>query len=360
MKPGSILRIFLISIALSICLSYSAAPAERYTFPFHKELRTGGNPSLRVRNTSGEIKIESHPENKVIIDAFKVVKADNHEKAKRMADEIEVIIENRDSQIEIKTRYPSRRSRGLMRRLFSSGGSISMRVDYHILVPQEIDLNILGTSGDVSISDISGEVEVNVTSGDLSARRIEGDIDLESTSGDMEIFNVEGDITVRATSSDLEMSAITGNVQISSTSGNTSVEEIAGSVRIDKTSGDVYLDRIRGNIQVSSSSGDLIVDQVEGGLDLETSSGDIEVETEIWPEYEYHAETSSGSIDLTLPEDSDAQVALRTSSGSIKSELPLVLSTISRNSFRGELGSGGPEIHLVTSSGEIKLREYKR
>ncbi len=360
MKPRSILRILLISTTLLICLSYSAAPAERYTFTLHKEVPTGANPCLKVRNTSGEIKIESHPGNKIIIEAFKVVKADNCEKAKRMADEIEVIIQNRDSEIEIKTRYPSRRSGGLMRRLFSSGGSMSMRVDYHILVPQEIDLNILSTSGDVRISNISGRVEVNATSGDLWVKRIKGNLHLESTSGDMEIFKVEGDLVVRGTSSDLEMSAITGDVEISSTSGNTSVEEIAGSVRIGKTSGDVYLDRIRGNIQVSSSSGDLIIDQVEGGLDLETSSGDIEVKTEILPQYEYHAETSSGSIDFRLPEDSDAQITLKTSSGSINSGLPLVLSTISRNSFKGELGSGGPEIHLVTSSGDVELREYKR
>jgi DUF4097 and DUF4098 domain-containing protein YvlB len=355
-----ILKIPLLSTTLLICVFYSTVPAERHTFTFHKELTTGADPSLIVRNTSGEIKIESHPENKIIIDAFKVVEADDSEKAKRLAEEIEVMVKDYDSRIEIKTGYAPRKSRGFFKRLFSSDGNRSARVDYHILVPEEIELNIHSTSGDVIISDISGEVGVHATSGDLLTKRIKGNLDLQTTSGDVEIFEVGGDVAVRGTSSDLEISDIKGDVEISSTSGETSVQDITGSVKIDKTSGDIYLERIKGDIQTSSSSGDLVIDQIEGGLDLQTSSGDIEVRTEISRQYEYYVETSSGSVDFWLPENSDAQIALKTSSGSINSELPVILHTISRNLLEGELGSGGAEVRLVTSSGDIELREHKR
>ena len=360
MQLGQILKIPLISTALLICLSHSTVPAERHTFTFHKELRTGANPSLRVRNTSGEIRIESHPDNKIIIDALKVVEADDSGKAKRIAEEIEVIVRDYDSRTEIKTRHPSRKSKGLLRRLSSLDGNRSVYVDYHILVPEEIELHIHSASGDVIISDISGGVEVYATSGDVSVRKIKGNLSLETTSGDVEVFEVGGDVAVRGTSSDLEMSDIIGDVEISCTSGKTSVEDVTGSVEIDKSSGDVYLEWIKGNIQTSSSSGDLIIDQIEGGLDLESSSGDIEVKTKILPQCEYYVKTSSGSVDFSLPENSDARLILKTSSGSIKSESPLILHTISRNLVEGELGSGGPEIHLVTSSGDIEFREYKR
>lgn len=350
----------LILAALLMCLCDSAVLAERHTFALHKELHTEANPSLIVRNTSGEIRIESHPGDKLIVDAFKVVEADDFEKAKRIAEEVEVDIKDWDSEIEIKTRYPSRKSRRFFKRFFSSGRNLPVCVDYHILVPEEIELNIHSTSGDVLISDISGGVEVSATSGDLSTKRIRGNLDLETTSGDVEVFDVKGDVAIRGTSSDMELLNIKGEVKISSTSGETSVADLTGSVRIHQTSGDIHLEMIRGDVQASSSSGDLIMDQIEGGLDLKTSSGDIEVKTKILPRCEYHVETSSGSVDFLLPENSDAQVTLKTSSGDINSELPLTLHSISGNLLEGELGSGGPEIHLVTSSGDIELRECKR
>jgi DUF4097 and DUF4098 domain-containing protein YvlB len=356
MRFGQILKIPLVLAALLICLCDSGVLAERYTFALHKELRTGANPTLRVRNTSGEIRIESHPENKIMIDALKMVEADDFEKAKTIAEEIEVNIKDYDSEIEIKTRYPSRKSR----RFFSSGRNVTVCVDYHIWVPEEIELSIHSTSGDVTISDISGGVEVSLTSGDFSMKRMRGNLDLETTSGDVKVLNVEGDVAIRGTSSDLELSDIKGHVKISSTSGETSVEDLTGSVGIHKTSGDSYLKMIKGDIQTSSSSGNLIIDQIEGGLDLETSSGDIEVKTKILPQCEYSVETSSGAVHFSLPENSDARVTLKTSSGDIDSELPLILHKVSRNLLEGELGSGGPEIHLVTSSGDIELREYRR
>jgi DUF4097 and DUF4098 domain-containing protein YvlB len=329
MRFGQIPKIPLILAALLMCLCDSAVLAERHTFALHK-------------------------------DASKVVEADDFEKAKRIAEDVEVDIKDCDSEIEIKTRYPSRKSRRFLKRFFSPGRNVTVCVDYHILVPEEIELNIHSTSGDVIISDISGGVEVSATAGDLSMKRMRGNLDLETTSGDVEVFDVRGDVAIRGTSSDMELSNIKGDVKISSTSGETSVADLTGSVRIDKTSGDIHLEMIRGDIQASSSSGDLMIDQIEGGLDLETSSGDIEVKTKVLGRCEYYAETSSGSVDFSLPENSDAQVTLKTSSGDINSELPLTPHSISRNLLEGELGSGGPEIHLVTSSGDIELREYKR
>ena len=96
MRFGQIPKIPLILAALLMCLCDSAVLAERHTFALHKELRTGANPTLIVGNTAGEIRIESHPDDKVIIDAFKVVEADDFERAKRMAEEIEVDIKEYD------------------------------------------------------------------------------------------------------------------------------------------------------------------------------------------------------------------------------------------------------------------------
>jgi len=350
----------LIFFPMLVFIFYSMAQAKEYTFTLHKELPAGTSPSLKIQNISGEIRIESHPENKIIIDALKIVEADDSEKAKRVADEIEVAIESHDDQVEIKTRYPYKRSKGFWKGLFGFDWKKSGYVDYHVLVPERIELDLSCTSGDVMVSDVWGKTKVDATSGDLLIKRVKGDLDLQTTSGDVEIFKAEGEVRVCVTSSDLKIFDITGDVSINSVSGIISVEDVVGSIRIANVSGDISLKQIQRNIEASSSSGDLIIDQVEGGLDLETSSGDIQVRTKILPPYEYYAETSSGEIDFSLPYNSDALIKLKTSSGSINCELPVTLHTISRNLLKGKLGAGGTELFLVTSSGDIKLRQDKR
>jgi hypothetical protein len=358
MKKRQILNTSFLLIFVFVFISPPIDSAEEYTFTLHKEFPATANPSLKVQNISGEIKIESHPENKIIIDALKVVEADNSEEAKRRADGIEVIIENYDSKVEIETKYTPLKSKSFWEKILGFDGKNSGYVDYHILVPEKIELNIFCISGGVIISDISGGVEINVTSGDLWIKRVKGHLDLETTSGDAEISTIEGGIVASGTSSDLEIFDVKGNVNLSSTSGDISAEDMVGPIQINNTSGDVSLKEVEGNIEVATASGDVIIDQKEGDLRLESSSGDVEVKTKIFPQYKYYVETSSGYIRLLLPQDSNAEVELETSSGSLDCKLPLTVSSVSRNLLKGKLGEGGPQINLITTSGEIELREY--
>jgi DUF4097 and DUF4098 domain-containing protein YvlB len=360
MKIKQILKSILILIFLCIFIFCSTLWAEKYTFPLHKELPTGANPYLKVQNTSGEINIESHPENKIIIDVLKVVEADNSEKGKRIADKIEVIIENYDSEVEIRTKYSPLKSRSFWEKVWDFDEKSSGYVDYHIVVPEKIKLDVSSASGDVKISNASGPVEVSSTSGDVWMKKIRGDLNLETTSGDVEISMVEGNVVVSGTSSDLKMFDVKGNLDLSSTSGNCSAEGVVGSIQINNTSGDISLKEMGGNIEATTVSGDMIIDQIEGGLHLETTSGDIEVKTKILPQYEYFVETTSGYIHFLLPKDSNAEVKLETSSGSLDCKLPLTVSAVSRNLLKGELGQGGPRINLITTSGDIGLSEYKK
>ncbi len=360
MKKRRILNISLFLIFVFVFVFPPIASADEYTFTLHKEFPATANPSLKVRNTSGEIKIESHPENKIIIDASKVVEADNSEEAKRRADGIEVVIENYDSKVEIETKYAPLKSKSFWEKVLGFEGKSSGYVDYHILVPEKIELNISNISGDVIISDISGGIEVNVTSGDLWIKRVKGHLDLETTSGDVEVSAIEGDVVASGTSSNLEMFDVKGDANLSSTSGDISAEDMVGSIQISNTSGDVSLKEIQGNIEATTVSGEMMIDQKEGGLHLESSSGDVEVKTKIFPQYKYYVETSSGYIRLLLPQDSNAEVELETSSGSLDCKLPLTVSSVSRNLLKGKLGEGGPQINLITASGDISLGEYTR
>jgi DUF4097 and DUF4098 domain-containing protein YvlB len=357
MKTKQFLKILLILVPLWIFVFGTITRAEKYSFPLHKEFPAGANPSLKIANVSGEIKIESHPEDKIVIVASKVVEADNSKEAEKLADRIKIKIEKYTEKVEIKTEYTPLKSGSFWDKVFGFDGRSSCYVNYHVLVPEKIKLHVSSTSGEIKISNISGPAEASSTSGDVWMKGTRGSLNVETTSGNVDISMIEGDVTVSGTSSDLKIFDVRGNVNISSTSGNVSAESVVGSVWIDNASGDLFLKRIGGNINATTVSGSMVIEQIEGGLHLESSSGDMEVTTKILPPYEYYGETSSGDIHFSLPKDSNAEVKLETTSGELDCRLPLNLSTVSRNLLKGNLGTGGPSLNLITTSGNIKLRE---
>jgi DUF4097 and DUF4098 domain-containing protein YvlB len=326
-KPISIT--VLVFILLFFFISGTTA-AKKFTFDLHREMPVGKNPTLFLSNISGKVIIKSHPQEKITIDALKVVKTHDLEKAEELAEKIKIEIKKDGEEVSIRTEYP--RSR-LLR-------SFSAWVNYEISVPPATELNIKTTSADVEVEEIEQKIRISTVSGDLEAQTIRGIVDFSSVSGDVLLQDTQGDLFLEGTSSDLELRRINGNV------------------RIDCVSGDLELSGIEGDIEVSTSSGDIEVDQKQGELDLTTISGDVEVRTRISPEGEYNVATTSGDIIFYLPEDSDADLECETRSGSIHTRVALDVLSTSRDFLRGKLGSGGPRIDLSTTSGDIKVRGY--
>lgn len=326
---GLILKSLLTLLLLSLVLS-SLTVAREFTFELHREIPVGEAPALYLSNISGKIIIRSHAQEKITLNALKVIKTSNLEKAQELAEKIKIEIEVDGEKINIRTEYP--RS-GFLR-------GFSAWVNYEISVPPKTQLNIKTTSADAEIEGVEQKIRVNTVSGDLQAEMIKGNINFTSVSGDLFLQDIQGDLFLKGTSSDVES------------------EGIKGDIRIDCVSGDIELCRINGDIDASTTSGDMDIEQDRGGLNLGTISGDIEVRTKISPESEYNIETTSGEIFFYLPEDSDAGLECESHSGSIKTRIPLKLLSTSRNYLDGELGSGGPRIHLSTVSGDIQVRGY--
>lgn len=339
-----ILFFFLSSIFLTPVL----AEAKEYTFHFHQEFDVGKNPSLYLDNLSGKIIINSHLIDKIIVDATKVVKAKNFEKAKKASERTKIKTKKRGSDVIIHTKYPKYR-------LFRHE---KVRVDYHILVPEETEIDLKTTSADIDIERIKNNIDLSTTSGDIRVEDVSGDIFISSTSGDVSLWDIFGCIKIRGTSSDIELNDIEGDLKLDCTSGDVEIKNLKGDVEVSLTSGDLTLQRIDGDIDATSSSGDIEVFQKRGFLNLESISGNIKVKTNISKGYKYSVGTVSGDVYFYIPEATDAKVKLETVSGKIHTNLPLVLEDFSRKHLSGKLGSGESKIHIFTTSGDIKLKEY--
>ncbi|MGZ4163589.1 MAG: DUF4097 family beta strand repeat-containing protein, partial [Tumebacillaceae bacterium] len=65
--------------------------------------------------------------------------------------------------------------------------------------------------------------------------------------------------------------------------------------------------------------------------------------------------TSSGNADISAPGTSSFALDFSTGSGSSKIEFPITFTTQDKHALSGNVGTGGPKLHVQTSSGSFSL-----
>jgi hypothetical protein len=132
-------------------------------------------------------------------------------------------------------------------------------------------LNLTDSSGDLTLRQIAGALELTDSSGDIGIDGA-GSVKLSDSSGDLQIRHVRGDVEVLVdTSGDMRISDVDGNVVVQQdTSGNIRVEEVKGSVTVNSdSSGDIYAGRVGGDFTVrQKGSGGIEHGEIGGRISL--------------------------------------------------------------------------------------------
>lgn len=351
------LKIFILGVLLF--LSPAFLLAKEFNFPLQKEFTLEEPLSLEFEDPRGEIILESHNQNKIIIQASKVVEARDAKEAEELAQKIRIDIEKTGPLVRVKTRYQRNERGGFWERLFSGRRSVEGYVSYHILVPKDIqEADISVTSGEIRAFYLNGKLNLSATSGDIEISGIEGEISSSVTSGNIQVKDIKGKTSLEGTSSDMLVKNLEGELNIDCTSGTVNIEELKGTFKSSQTSGDLEVKGLNGDISASTTSGNIRVEQTQGSLNLNSTSGDVDAKTQILPTKNYYLETTSGEIYLSIFKGAQADLKIETTSGEISMNVPMVLKTASRNALSGSLGSGGGKIEIKTVSGDISIEEY--
>lgn len=157
-------------------------------------------------------------------------------------------------------------------------GSTYARLDLEIRVPARMLLEARDSSGDFDLRGIAG-ASITDSSGDLEIEEIAGDLRLTDTSGDIEVRALGGSLHIASDSSgDLEADGVGGNVAIDSDS-----------------SGDIVLQQVRGDAHVrQDSSGEIRFADVDGSAMVgKDSSGSIEA-SRIGRDFTVQSDSSGG------------------------------------------------------------------
>jgi hypothetical protein len=322
------------------------------------------NSRVMVRNGRGDIIVRGSESGEIRVTAKKTVKSWSETDADRVAEPINVTIEQNGDGYEVRP----------------SGFDLSssrIGVDLEVAVPKKSALLVKTDRGDVTVSGISGDVGITDMLGDVDVRGTAGDVNVETRKGDTKVSGTKGDVKI---------SGKGGEIEVNDTAGSLTVEgDFYGPIRADKaikgvrmvsSKTDFTLSALAGHMETSSGNMDIV--DAPGNLNLRTRDSEINVENpggkvsidnrnasvgvrfSSAPKEDIQITNSSSEIALTVPGGASFEVVADCRNCEISSEFPGLTATKTGSGdshLAGKYGSGkGPKITLKTSYGNISLR----
>jgi len=185
-------------------------------------------------------------------------------------------------------------------------------------VPADMSCELKTVSGNITVSNITGDVVVRSVSGDVDASSMAHLSSAQATSGDVDMDKclVDGDVISKSGDLDIRNSTVRG--MLKSYSGDVAVlNTVLNDTDVLSFSGDVSLERVtvQSSARLKTTSGDVRaeLDQHDVMVDVETRSGeasikgpgvDVEVQRQRIPvglaTVELSVHTGSGDIEVRL------------------------------------------------------------
>jgi hypothetical protein len=226
-------------------------------------------------------------------------------------------------------------------RISSSGSGLEAYADIKIRVPSGQTLDVYLAVGEVSASNINGDIRLDTHSAPVTTTGTRGSLLVDVGSGSVSVTDAEGDVDIDTGSGSVEASGIRGDLlRIDTGSGSVTTSDVSVTrLNIDTGSGGVEVgNAVARDVLVDTGSGSVRVELMADAQDIEIDTG-------------------SGSVTLSVPESFGAVVEIETGSGTIDLDFPLQVRRFERTSITGTLGDGSGRVMIDTGSGDIRIRK---
>jgi len=262
---------------------------------------------LVVKNNVGDVSVEGCDVDVVEISYDLTAYAETEVAASALAEELSVVPERRDGVLELLLggRDADRRS--------------AVSVDYRIRVPRRLSVEVRSSLGEVSVSDVSGDVFVENGHGFISVTGVGGDADVvgfmcpvavRGVKGDVAldvnmqhavVADVGGGLTLRETNSTVDVSDLKGPVDATLRFGGFHASRLGDGLRAEADNADLTVDVVSGKVEITSRMGSVVVRGLDGDLDVDAAHGDVVLEVSKEEGYAIDASTENGGIVCRLP-----------------------------------------------------------
>lgn len=201
---------------------------------------------------------------------------------------------------------------------------------------------------------------------------VKSDLEVHVPAGSrLEIDGFATVITVTEVTGVVEVDSVNGTISVSGRPHEVKAETVNGSVTVEGPATRVHAESVNGPVTVKGASGEVEANTVNGTLEvtggvfervrLETVSGHIRFEGDLGTKGHLEAESVSGGVDLVLLARQGAEISVTSFSGDIQSdfggEVRKVSKWTSEKELRSTAGAGGAEISVSTLSGSVTIRK---
>jgi hypothetical protein len=320
----------------------------------------GGN-NLVVKDDRGTVTINVADYNKLKVSWRKKVHAENQQDADRTNTKTEVAITPSGKALILDANTQATGDKGVS-------------VDMDIYVPRNTDLTITSRRGDVTITGITGSVEVNHQRGEVNISEHTGNATVNVDRSSARLGHIKGDVTLQGKANEVAVEDVDGAVHlngefmesvrlvrvtktVSFRSSRTDMEFSRLDGRLDLDSGDLRADSLTGPMRLVTRSKDISLEGLSGDLRLEDSHGTVEVG--LRKPGNIQIENRKGDIQVTIPPDSAVKVDARLRGGSISSDFGelKVENGNHESSASGSIGNNGSRMVINGENGSIELRK---
>lgn len=230
--------------------------------------------------------------------------------------------------------------RGQRVEIRSSGSGFEASAEVRVRIPRGTRIEIHLAAGDATVSNVDGDITVDVSAANITTTGTRGALTLDTGSGEVKVTDADGELVLDAGSGDVTLTRVKGpSVQIDAGSGEVRATDVdTRELRLDTGSGRMSLRGVK--------SPDILLDTGSGSVDLMLAA---DVERLI-------VDAGSGSVTIGVPESLGAMVSAETGSGGIVFDFPVTVTRRGRDHFSGQLGDGRGRIEIDAGSGSIRFR----
>lgn len=274
------------------CMSSSYAGEVKSVEEHSFKIRRGGYISLV--GDDGYIKINSWNKPEVSLKITKRVWARDRKRANELLDEVKIDIKQSGDRLDI--REPDLGDHFRFSNIFHSDKwrrHFELQVDYDLMVPENINLDLENDEGNIEITKITGRLTVQIDEGDIMLSDSGPlEIDIRIDEGDLVCKNILG------ANSTLDVNLDEGSVRLSNAEFST--------------------------VDLTSDEGDFILDQLimKDGEFL-SDEGDIEADMRLLAGGRCRIRTDEGDVFVRIPEDNAVQLRFEAREGRIRSDFPV-------------------------------------
>jgi DUF4097 and DUF4098 domain-containing protein YvlB len=243
----------------------------------------------------GSVEVTTTEKSEVTIDVYRKVKRGGKADEEAFLAERPVNISQDGNTITVQSRVAKRQS---------WRGSQRTEGKYTITVPAKFNAQLKTAGGNISVTDLRGDIQAKTSGGSLKFTRLRGPLD-GNTSG--------------------------GNIRVAECDGPLSLHTSGGSIDIDNATAKVDASTSGGNVSAQFAS--LLTDEVK----LRTSGGNVTLRVAEKSAFDLDASTSGGSVSSDLPVQTEGKPK--------------------RTQLKGPVNGGGKPVVLRTSGGNVHVKK---